>query len=144
LTTSFLSQCAKVKDNRILPRGFLPLTQRQEIAAKLGADGALATEAGAHGVRGDPDYGAGGADTLEYRVPLDKLLGRQAAVEATLYYQSTPPYYLQDRFCTAKGPDAARLYFTAGNLDLKGTAAENWKLKVFATGPVALPPDPAR
>jgi len=144
LTTSFLSQCAKVKDNRILPRGFLPLTQRQKIAAKLGADAALATEAGAHGVRGDPDYGAGGADTLEYRVPLGKLMGRQAAVEATLYYQSTPPYYLQDRFCTAKGPDAARLYFTAGNLDLTGTAAENWKLKVSTTGPVALAPDPAR
>jgi hypothetical protein len=31
-----------------------------------------------------------------------------------------------------------RLYFTAGNLDLKGSAAENWKLKVFSTGPVAL------
>src|SRR5205085_5695511 len=31
LTTSFLSICAKVKDNRILPQGFLPLPDREPI-----------------------------------------------------------------------------------------------------------------
>jgi hypothetical protein len=37
MTTSFLSQCAKAKDNRILPHGFLPLSARTAIAAALGA-----------------------------------------------------------------------------------------------------------
>ncbi|HML15308.1 MAG TPA: hypothetical protein VK456_18530 [Xanthobacteraceae bacterium] len=138
LTTSFLSLCVKVKDNRILPHGFLPLSERTAIAAALGADAALAAEAGPHGVDGDPDYRSGGADTLVYRVPLAPLAGDPASVEATLYYQATPPYYLQDRFCTAKSTDAARLYFTAGKLDLNGTAAQGWKLKV-STASFALP-----
>ncbi|HEV2957293.1 MAG TPA: hypothetical protein VGX95_14335 [Xanthobacteraceae bacterium] len=139
LTTSFLSQCATVKDNRILPHGFLPLSQRIAIATALGAGETLAAEAGPRGVRDDPDYRAGGADTLVYRVPLAGLAGKPAAVEATLYYQATPPYYLQDRFCTAKSTDAARLYFTAGHLALDGSAAQDWKLKVADTVSVAVP-----
>ena len=138
LTTSFLSICAKVKDNRILPHGFLPARDRSAIAAALGADEKLAAEAGPHGVAGDADYQAGGADTLVYRVPLADLAGKPAKVEATLYYQATPPYYLQDRFCTAKTPDAARLYFAAGQLDL-GTAAPEWKLRVSETASAAVP-----
>jgi hypothetical protein len=138
-TTSFLSQCAKAKDNRILPHGFLPLSERTAIAAALGAGETLAIEAGPREVRDDPDYQSGGADTLDYRVPLAGLAGKPAAVAVTLYYQATPPYYLQDRFCTAKSTDAARLYFTAGNLDLAGTAAQDWKLKVADTVSVAVP-----
>ena len=139
MTTSFLSQCAKAKDNRILPHGFLPLSERTAIAAALGANEALAIEAGAREVRGDPDYQTGGADTLVYRVPLAGLAGKPATVAATLYYQATPPYYLQDRFCTAKSTDAARLYFTTRYLDLDGTAAQGWKLKVSDTGSVTVP-----
>jgi len=139
LTTSFLSQCAKAKDNRILPHGFLPLPERTAIAAALGAGETLAIEAGPREVRDDPDYQAGGADTLDYRVPLAGLAGKPATVAATLYYQATPPYYLQDRFCTAKSTDAARLYFTARHLDLDGTAAQDWKLKVADSVSVAVP-----
>jgi len=139
LTTSFLSQCAKAKDNRILPHGFLPLSGRTAIAAALGAGETLAIEAGPREVRDDPDYESGGADTLDYRVPLAGLAGKPATVAATLYYQATPPYYLQDRFCTAKSTDAARLYFTARHLDLDGTDAQNWKLKVADTVSVAVP-----
>jgi hypothetical protein len=139
LTTSFLSQCASVKDNRILPHGFLPLAERTAIAAALGADESLAIEAGPREVRGDLDYQTGGADTLLYRVPLAGLRGKPAAVAATLYYQATPPYYLQDRFCTAKSTDAARLYFITRHLDLDGTAAQDWKLKVADTVTVSVP-----
>jgi cytochrome c553 len=139
LTTSFLSQCAKAKDNRILPHGFLPLSERTAIAAALGAGESLAIEAGPREVRGDPDYESGGADTLVYRVPLAGLRAKPAAVAATLYYQATPPYYLQDRFCTAKGTDAARLYFTTRHLDLEGTAAQDWKLKLADTVFVTVP-----
>jgi hypothetical protein len=139
LTTSFLSQCATVKDNRILPHGFLPLSQRTAIATALGAGEGLAAETGPRGVRDDPDYRSGGADTLVYRVPLAGLAGKPATVAATLYYQATPPYYLQDRFCTAKSTDAARLYFAVQHLDLAGTAAQSWKLKVADTVSVAVP-----
>ena len=91
LTTSFLSICAKVKDNRLLPHGFLKLEDRIEIADALGADAELAHEAGPAAVGDDPDYRTGGGDSLAYRVPLAELAGKPAAVQATLYYQATPP-----------------------------------------------------
>src|SRR5579883_120973 len=137
LTTSFLSICAKVKDNRLLPKGFLPLHDREAIAAAFAAGPDLAEEAGPTAVDDDPDYRAGGGDTVTYRVPLEAIKGTPARVTATLYYQATPPYYLQDRFCTSQSADTQRLYFLAGNLDLNNTPAASWKLKlVSATQPV--------
>jgi hypothetical protein len=140
LTTSFLSICAKVKDNRLLPKGFLPLHDREAIAAAFSAGPDLAEEAGANAVGDDPDYRTGGGDTLTYRVPLAALGAEPARVTATLYYQATPPYFLQDRFCTSQSPDTRRLYFLAGNLDLKNTPAKSWKLElVSATRDVPMP-----
>lgn len=138
LTTSFLSICAKVKDNRLLPHGFLRLPEREAIATALSAGPDLAEESGPTAVGDDPDYQTGGGDALIYRVPLDGL-GTPANVRATLYYQATPPYFLQDRFCTSQSPDTKRLYYLAGNLDLANTPAESWKLKVVATDPVPVP-----
>jgi len=146
LTTSFLSICAKVKDNRILPEGFLGLRDRMQISAALGADDNMAKETGPTGVGNDPDYVSsdpnaitGGSDTIEYRVPLAELGGPPAAVAATLYYQATPPFYLQDRFCTSNSADTKRLYYLGGNLKLAGTPAEKWKLRVTGSGPVSVP-----
>ena len=140
LTTSFLSICAKAKDNRILPQGFLPLAQRIEISKKLGADEKMAEEAGPDDETAkDPDYLSGGSDSLTYRVPLADIKGTPAAVQATLYYQPTPPFYLQDRFCTSKSDDTKRLFYVAGKLDLSGTAAQDWKLRVVTSGPVSVP-----
>ena len=71
LTTSFLSICAKVKDNRLLPHGFLPLDDRIEIAD--GARRQVTTSprtSGRSGVGDDPDYAAGGGDGPSYRIPL--------------------------------------------------------------------------
>jgi hypothetical protein len=52
-------------------------------------------------------------------------------VTATLYYQSIPPYYLNDRFKEAPdGPATRRLYYLTSNLQTKGTPIENWKLKI--------------
>jgi hypothetical protein len=136
LTTSFLSVCTKVKDNRVLPKGFLRLPDRVTIATALSADADLAEDAGPTAVGDDPDYQSGGGDTVAYRVPLAGLRRRPASVQATLYYQATPPFYLQDRFCTSQSPDTRRLYFVAGNLDLKNTPAEGWKFKLVTTGPV--------
>jgi len=138
LTTSFLSICGHVKDNRILPSGFLSLPDRIEIAEALGAGADLARDSGPHAVGGDPDYVHGGKDSLDYQIPLADIPGKPVAVRATLYYQATPPYFLQDRFCTSQSADTQRLYFLAGHVNLQGTAAEDWKLEVVGTGEVAL------
>jgi hypothetical protein len=139
LTTSFLSICAKVKDNRILPQGFLTLEDRLAISKALGADDEMAEETSANAVGDDPDYRRGGSDSLAYRVPLAEIAGQPAAVQATLYYQPTPPYYLQDRFCTSESADTKRLYYVAGKLSLAGTPAADWKLRVVTSGPVTVP-----
>jgi hypothetical protein len=133
LTTSFLSICAKVKDNRLLPHGFLSLPDRIAVSRALGADGAMAEDTSPVAVDGDPDYTAGGGDSLIYRVPLAQLTDKPAKVRATLYYQATPPYYLQDRFCTSSSADTKRLYFLAQNLDLD-VPAKDWKLQLVDSG----------
>ena len=133
LTTSFLSICAPVKDNRILPDGFLPLSDRQAIAEALGAGTDLAQEVGAHVVHGDPAYQQGGFDSLNYEIDRGSIDGEPASVQARLFYQATPPFYLQDRFCTANGPDAERLYGMIGRLNLDDTPAAGWKLQIAAT-----------
>jgi hypothetical protein len=140
LTTSFLSICAEVKDNRLLPRGFLPLDRRKTIAAALGAGTDLAEDVGPTAVGDDPDYQplAGGKDRVTYAVPLSQVQGTAAGVRARLYYQATPPFYLQDRFCTARGIDRDRLYFLTGHLNLDGSQAEGWKLLVADSGVVAV------
>jgi len=146
LTTSFLSICAKVKDNRILPKGFLNLEKRQIIAQALGADDKMAKESGPTAVGNDPDYVSpntnaitGGSDSIVYRVPLTELAGTPATMVATLYYQATPPYFLQDRFCTSNSADTKRLYYLAGKLSLAGTTAADWKLRVVTSSPVSVP-----
>jgi hypothetical protein len=141
LTTSFLSICAKVKDNRLLPQGFLKLEDRLQISKALGADPDMAEESGPTAVGDDPDYVNGGGDSLEYRIPFADLSSTPASVEATLYYQATPPFYLQDRFCTSGSTDAKRLFYLGGNLQL-GEQVENWKLRVVTSGQVPVPQAP--
>ena len=91
------------------------------------------------GVGDDPDYRTGGADTLTYRIPRGDLPGQPAAIEATLYYQAIPPFFLQDRFCTATGIDRDRLQYLASALKLNGTPEADWKLRMVTTGRVTLP-----
>jgi Cytochrome P460 len=138
LTTSFLSICGRAKDNRILPTGFLGLPQRIEIAKALGAGEDLARDVEPHDVEDDPDYRDGGGDSLVYEIDLAEIKGTPATVQATLYYQAIPPFYLQDRFCTSKSQDTQRLYFLAGHLNLEGTEAESWKLELVSTGRVGV------
>jgi hypothetical protein len=139
LTTSFLSLCAKLKDNRLLPEGFLSLADRIKIALGLGADRDMAEDTSPVGIGNDPDYGSGGRDSLWYRVPLSELGGgKPFSVQATLYYQATPPFYLQDRFCTANTTDTKRLYYLAGKLELGGLT-QDWKLRTVTSGPVLVP-----
>lgn len=138
LTTSFLSICTKVKDNRILPDGFLDHADREKISVALGAGKYLAEETDPVGVGKDPDYRkGGGSDTLVYRVPLAALNGaKPASARATLYSQATPPFFLQDRFCTSHSSDTERLYYVAGKLRLGGTRAQDWAFKLATSGVV--------
>jgi hypothetical protein len=138
LTTSFLAICTRVKDNRLLPSGFLNFADRTAISVALGADKHLAADVAPVATGDDPDYRDGGRDAVIYRVPLADIPGKPATVEATLYYQATPPYYLQDRFCTSKSDDTKRLYYLASRLDLDGTPAADWKLRLVTSGPVAV------
>jgi hypothetical protein len=149
LTTSFLSICHTVKDNRLLPAGLLPHADRVRIALALGlgAKGVrseqteaemLADETGAEFVDGDKDYETGGGDTLSYRIPVSELAGTAASVRATLHYQATPPFYLQDRFCTGEGANRDRLYHLTSLLDTKGTPIEDWKFTMVSTGAVPI------
>lgn len=138
LTTSFLSICANVKDNRLLPKGYLKRDERVKLAASLGAGPELADEAGPVNVGDDPHYREGGGDATLYRIALPEIDGKPVSVEATLYYQATPPFYLQDRFCTSKSADTQRLHFMTSRLNLAGSRSEGWKLRTVSTGPVRI------
>jgi hypothetical protein len=150
LTTSFLSIAERLKDNRLLPKGWNPspaLAASEHLGSMKMPIPELIEEmlpvlppadAQSPGAS-DPDF-VGGSDSLTYRVPLRDLSGEPASVKATLYYQAIPPFYLQDRFCTTGNqPDTQRLYALAGYLQLDGTRAANWKLEVVSSGVVALP-----
>jgi hypothetical protein len=155
-TTSFLSLADEVKDNRLLPRGWNPslkLANQEGLGSpKLSAEALIHRilpdlPDGKGGQVNDPWYKpksegglGGGGDALTYSVPLADLGGAQpAGVRVTLYYQAIPPFYLQDRFCTAPNrPDTSRLFFLAGHVDLSGTRAEGWKLQVVSSGVVSL------
>jgi hypothetical protein len=155
LTTSFLSLANESKDNRLLPRGWTPTVALGEKTG-LGSP-KLSVEALIHrilpdlpdgkgGSVNDPWYKpvseggkGGGGDELTYAVPLKDLKGTPASVKVTLYYQSIPPFYLQDRFCsTPNRPDTSRLFFLAGHTNFTGTRVEGWKLAVVSSGTVAV------
>jgi hypothetical protein len=117
-TTSFLSLNDKVKDNRILPKGW-------------SSSGPHADVTGPEGTDDDQNYENGcGCSIVRYRIPLIGLTGA-AQVQATLYYQSIPPYYLRQRKQDANGPDTKRLNLFTDKLDTtKYTEISNWKLKI--------------
>jgi hypothetical protein len=127
-TTSFIHGSEVVKDNRLLPRGW----------KKDGPGGGLrgaflrATHPCQTSLQ-DPRYTDGsGSDQVIYQVKLPAGVDRERlTVEATLYYQAIPPYFLQSLFETAPdGPATQRLHYICSNIDLRNTPIENWKLPV--------------
>jgi len=155
LTTSFLSINGHLKENRLQPHGFLGEAERVAIAAALGdstppphlgvfaMDENLGRAVGPEGeAEHDPDYHNGsGIDRIAYSI--SGLRGKPASAQAKLYYQAIPPFYLQDRFCTAqqaKGTpivDTARLNWLVGAVDVEQKAA-GWKLAVGESGVVGV------
>ena len=136
-TTNFTRRDVQLKDNRLLPIGW----------ATKGPDPSLngrylhATFPEGNAVN-DPDYkdGKAGTDNIAYRITLPAGVDpRKCRVQATLYYQTIPPYYLYQRFTAAPNGDATkRLYYLTSNLNLTGTPVENWKLPIVSTQPVAV------
>lgn len=124
-TTSFLSLCEHVKDNRIQPRGWTrtgpyAVDTRPYGAAELDCDYRYQDRCASP---------SNGTDSITYRVPAARAAGA-ASVRATLCYQAIPPYYLAQRFTDAKGDDTQRLYAFASHLKLEGTPVEGWKLEL--------------
>jgi hypothetical protein len=118
LTTSFLGLDEEVKDNRLLPSGWSPkgLYAAETQLRKLG------------GKVFNPRVP--GTRKITYEIPtFDDQID---SVQVRLMYQSTPPYYLRDRFLT-EGKENDRLHYLVSRLNLKGTLAENWSLEVART-----------
>jgi hypothetical protein len=77
-------------------------------------------------------YDGSGSDEVVYRVNLGGSKGRAASIAVTLYYQSIPPYYLQQRFTTApQGVFTRNLWYFTSRLRVneRGSPIFNWKLK---------------
>lgn len=133
-TTSFVHRVHMIKDNRLLPDGW-------QAADTFKPQGEImyqfmeATDP--RNVGNDPDYapagpGFVGKDSVEYRVKLpQQYQGKPLTVEATMYFQAIPPYWLQQRFALApKKPATRRLFYIASHLDLEGTIMDQWKFKI--------------
>ena len=83
-------------------------------------------------VGGDPAYADGsGTSVVRYEIPLSAFSAKNVSITATLYYQSIPPYFLNDRFTQAPdGPATQRLFYLTSNLQTKGTPIEDWKFRL--------------
>ncbi len=136
-TTSFLRQDVHFKDNRILPRGWTFDGPDQKLFF-----GAPLEETRPDGVGADAHYadplGANGQSVIRYQVSLPAGTNTDALqISAKLYYQSIPPYYLNQRFEQAGNmPATQRLFHIVTNFDTTQTYGmakppmENWKLLV--------------
>ena len=129
-TTSFIHRDHELKDNRLLPQGWtkngpdpqIPFAYIEATHPKGSAEN-------------DPQYNDGsGSDVVRYQVTLPKgVNAANLSVQATLFYQSIPPAYLNMRFQTAPNGEATRrLYFLTSNLQTAGTLIEDWKLRVVS------------
>ena len=131
MTTSFLRRDYQLKDNRLLPFGWTstgPLNPDK--TPYIPADYLHETHPVAVG--SDPAYADGsGTNVVRYEIPLSAFSSRNVTVTATLYYQSIPPYFLNDRFSQAPNePATQRLYYLTSNLQTRGTAIEAWKFQI--------------
>jgi hypothetical protein len=125
LTTSFLSFDHRVKDNRLQAQGRSPNGPFAEINPPVGTGD-------------DPSYQNGcGCNILSYQIPRAEIPGTPAAVQAFIYYQSIPPYYLRQRSQQGRGPDTARLVQFAQQLNVDNyPEIASWKLLIANSGVV--------
>ena len=140
LTTSFIRRDYQLKDNRLLPYGWTSTGPLRPDKTPYIPE-AFLEQTHPIQVGHDPAYEDGsGTNIVRYEVPLNGLNAGNLTVKATLYYQSIPPYYLNDRFRQAPDqPATQRLYYLTSNLQTKGTPIENWKFAITSsTQPVTV------
>lgn len=127
-TTSFVRGCQTVKDNRLLPKGW------SIDGPGAGLTGAYlkATHPGPLAANDDDFTDGRGQDSTLYQVTLQPNIDvTRLTVAATVYYQATPPYYLNNLFKTSPDGDATkRLHALASHVNLKGTPIADWKLAI--------------
>jgi hypothetical protein len=127
-TTSFVRGCEIAKDNRLLPRGWKREGPGPDLTGRFLKATYPDPETGQ-----DPRYLDGsGSDEVTYRIELPQNVDpAQLEVRATLYYQAMPPYFLRNLFETApEDPATKRLHYLCSHVNLKGTAVEDWKLRI--------------
>lgn len=124
-TTDFLKLVTKVKDNRLLPKGW----SAQPSGWAYDAEALEATKPVGEAAS-DPNF-TQGEDIVDYVIPLAwSIVPGNLRITAKLYYQAIPPSYLKQRFGSARGPATQRLYYMTSRLATKGTKIENWKLLI--------------
>ncbi|MGE3188352.1 MAG: hypothetical protein AB7N90_01615, partial [Vicinamibacterales bacterium] len=140
-TTSFIRRDQTVKDNRLLPRGWMAAGPTPSLGGEYLESTFPEGEA-----RRDAAYADGsGTSIVRYDVSLADLpAGTEPArlrVRATMHYQAIPPYYLEQRFEGApEGPATKRLYYLASRLDTRPTLVDDWTLLIATTPAVAPTP----
>lgn len=139
LTSSFLRRVTEVKDNRIRPRGYDPEYFAMQSSPFIQMLAETPGQAASDPYYTDPALT--GADVITYLVSLNEVqLADIHDVRVTLYNQSIPPFYLQQRFRDASvGPaekdEIDRLYYITSHLDLEEVedddgrqVLKDWKL----------------
>jgi hypothetical protein len=136
-TTSFIRQDVHFKDNRILPRGWTYAGPDPKLFF-----GRPLQETHPDGIGADAHYadplGANGQSVVRYQIALPAGTNTDSLqVSAKLYYQTVPPYYLNQRFEQAGNrPATQRLFSIVTNFDTTQTYGmakpplENWKMLI--------------
>jgi cytochrome c553 len=151
-TTSFLSLAHPVKDNRLMPKGWKCI-DRPDGKDSAGAETLKPCPGAAppgdepcggtapFGVPNDPRshpnstgyFDGSGSDVVTYEVPLKALNlrpGQEITVTATIYYQTIPPYYLEQRRDNAPaGVFTRSLMYYVDKLDVT-TIDPKWALLI--------------
>ena len=141
ITTSFVRRVTPVKNNRIRPKGFDPAVFTSNPSQYVQELAVIPGEA-----KNDPFYidrSLTGADEIEYLVSLDDAtMAEVDNIKVTLYNQSIPPFYLQQRFNDAniggaQKSEIERLYYLTSHLNTNGavdtnqqTFIKDWKFMV--------------
>ncbi len=143
LTSLELQQFKEVKDNRLLPEGWVAPAQRKPDEVLLGLNLqqlARLTEPFSYvlgpqdtSVTSDPDFStspAKGVDQLVYQVPLSAVSGWKS-IRVRMNYQTIPPFYLNARFRDSlrdangqprpPGPAVQRLIYMSSHLNTKAS-----------------------
>lgn len=131
VTFSFIHRDTHVKDNRLLPRGWI---ESSAFPTEILREFMESTDP--VGVGADPDYASDspGFDRVRYEIPLP--VGAdpsQLTVQATLYSQSYQPFWLKRRFELAGDtPAGRRLYYLTSHLNTANTVIADWKLALVS------------